>query len=931
MGLRQKVWLIMFFCFFAGGLTISAQDHIAPPDSVVLYPDSVISPYAHELSDSLLNIRADTIPTDSTAVADSIPSKPGFLEAPVTYQAKDSIVLTAGNMAYLFGEGDVKYQQIHLQSELIEMSMDNSEIFATHGVDSTGYEFGYPIFIDGAEPPLEARSMRYNFKTGKGYSTDALTQQGEGFLNAAVAKKMADNVMYLSDGRYSTCDIHEHPHYYIQLTKAKTRPGKDIVSGPVYLVIEDVPLPIGLPFAFFPFTQTYSSGIIMPTYGEDMTRGFFLQNGGYYFALSDYVDLALRGDIYTKGSWQLSARSAYRKRYKYMGGFDIDYELTKSGDKGFDDYRVVKAWRINWLHSQDPKANPFRTFSASVNFSTNQFDRNEIKGQAMPRSTSNTKGSSINITQRFPNSPWSISATMRITQSSRDSILSVTLPTLMLNMSMIAPFKRKNAIGPEQWYEKIKLSYTGNLENSITSKENEFFKKNLVRDWKNSMTHRIPVSAGFSLLNYINITPSLNYNERWLTKKNLMAWDTIQNRLVNDTTLYGFYRVYDYNASISAGTTLYGFYKPWSIFGGFVNMIRHRMEPSISYSLMPGFGKFYEEYSYQRYGGDMVEYYSPFEGAPGRKKQGTISFSLTNNIEAKIRSNQDSTGLKKISLIDNLSYNIGYKLAEDSLNWTDSQVSLRLKLSKSYTLSLSGSFETYIWGYNETTKQPYKINTPRWKVGKGLGRLQSGTNVNFSYTFDNNFIHTNPVINGIRRLLGGGDPADNNRTATNQSSNSDEENTSRNQTPTAPSTGTRLREDSRRNQSGDYDDDGYYNATIPWTLSVSYSLNLGRGDFNREKMEYGYALQHSLSFNGSIQPTANWQLTFNGSYDFKQKKIPYMALTVSRNLHCFQMSANIIPVGYQKQYMFSIAVSSSLLKDLKYDQRSNYWNGMSWY
>jgi hypothetical protein len=926
MCLKQKVWVIMFFCFLTGVISVSAQENI-------LHPDSVILPVIHEISDSLQYVPTDTIPSDTLNLeADTIRARPGMLEAPVTYQAKDSIVLTAGNMAYLFGEGDVKYQQIQLQAERIEMSMDSSVVFATFDVDSTGVEFGYPLYMDGSEQ-IEAKIMRYNFKTRKAHAKDVLTQQGEGFLMASVTKKMEDNTMNLLGGQYTTCDEHDHPHYYIQLTRAKTRPGKNIVAGPAYLVIEDVPLPIGLPFGFFPFSQTYSSGIIMPTYGEETTHGFYLRDGGYYFAINDYVDLALRGEFYTKGSWGASARSAYRKRYKYSGGLDAAYQVTKWGDKGFDDYSVTKAIRVNWQHSQDAKANPFRTFSASVNFATSQFDRNEIKGQAMPHTTENTKGSSISISQRFPNSPWNISATMNINQNSRDSSLNVTLPTLMINMSMIAPFKRKNAIGPELWYEKIKLSYTGNLQNSITSKESEFFKQNLVRDWRNGMNHRIPISATYSLFNVINISPSFNYQERWYTSKEIKSYDTIQNALVRDTMQYGFYRVYDYNASISAGTTFYGFYKPWSIFGGSVNMIRHRLEPSISYTMTPDFGDpkygYYKEYSYIRNGEEWVGSYSPFKdqpfGAPGGGRQGSISFSVSNNIEAKIRSNQDSTGLKKISLIDNLSYNISYNMAADSMNWSPSNVALRLKLSKSYTLNLNMAFDTYTYAYDANTKIAYPINTPRWKVGKGIGRLRS-TGTTFNYTFDNS------TINTIKGWFGSKGGTGETGAATSQSARADDEDTSPSPASDAPS-GTRLRGDSRRNQTGDFDEDGYFSVNIPWSFSISYGMQLAYdyGAFNPAKMEYDYTIRHTLSFNGNIQPTSKWRLTFSGSYDFDQKKIPYLALNVSRELHCFQMSASIVPVGYRKSYMFSIAVSSSLLKDLKYNQSSNYWNGLNWY
>jgi hypothetical protein len=406
----------------------------------------------------------------------------------------------------------------------------------------------------------------------------------------------------------------------------------------------------------------------------------------------------------------------------------------------------------------------------------------------------------------------------------------------------------------------------------------------------------------------------------------LQSWDTIQNRLVKDTTLYGFYRVYNYSASVSAGTTFYGFYTPWSIFGGFINTIRHRLEPSLSYTMTPDFGHprygFYEEYSYMRNGVEMFGYYSPYESPPGMGKQGSVSFSLNNNIEAKIRSNQDSTGLKKISLIDNLSYSISYNLAKDTCNWSNSRVGLRMKFSKSYTLNLSGEFDTYIYAYNETTKMPYQINVPRWKVGKGLGRLRS-TGTNFSYTFDNN------TINTIKGWFGKKDVTGEQRSTTTQSDDL-EDDMSPNPMPDTPTPGTRLRE-SNKTQTGNYDNNGYYNADIVWSFSISYGMTLAYGAFNPEKMEHDYTLRHTLSFNGNIQPTSKWRINYNGSYDFELKKIPYLTLNVSRDLHCFTMSASIVPVGYRKSYMFSIAVSSSLLKDLKYNQSSNYWNGLEWY
>ena len=572
-----------------------------------------------------------TISQDTTAV-DSIPPKKAGLDARVDYQAKDSIIMTADNWAYLFGEGDVKYEQIQLQSEKIEINMDSSIVYATYGLDSLGQEFGYPLFIEGGAQ-YESKTMRYNFDSKKGYISEVITQQGEGFVTANQTKKMPDDALNMVGGKYTTCDDHEHPHFYIHMTKAKVRPKKNIVTGPVYMVFEDVPIyPLMLPFCFFPFSDSYSSGILMPTYVDESTRGFGLRDGGYYFAFNDYIDLALTGEIYTKGSWGIAARSTYKKRYKYSGAFNLSYLVTKLGEKGMPDYSLSKDFKISWQHTQDSKANPYRSFSASVNFSTSSYDRNQLTGIYNNSSTSNTKSSSISFSQRFPNSPFSISATMNINQSSRDSSISLTLPNISITMSRIYPFKRKVQVGKERWYEKISMSYTGQFRNSITTKENLLFKSNLIRDWDNGMQHEIPISMTFPILKYINITPNFSYTERWYTHKVDKEYDMTTNQLVDRDTTYGFYRVFNYTASVSASTTLYGFFKPLPFLGDKIEMIRHRLEPSVSISYAPDFGAsrygYWKDYIYTDRNGNLQEVsYSPFEGQifspPGRGKTGS--------------------------------------------------------------------------------------------------------------------------------------------------------------------------------------------------------------------------------------------------------------------------------------------------------------------
>ena len=865
----------------------------------------------------------DTLPTDTLATDTT---RKGALEAPVAYQATDSIVMTSTNMAFLYGEGDVKYQQIQLQAEEIQMSMDSSTVFAKFGLDSIGEEFGYPLFIDGGDQ-YESKTMRYNFKTKKGYITDVITQQGEGYVTAGRTKKTETDALNMVGGRYTTCDDHEHPHFYIQMTKAKVRPKKNIVTGPVYMVFEDVPIyPLGLPFCFFPFSDTYSSGILMPTFGDESARGFYLRDGGYYFAINDYIDLALTGEIYTKGSWGLSAKSSYRKRYKYSGNFLVSYLVSKYGDKGLPDYSVSKDFKVNWTHTQDSKANPYLSFSASVNFATSSYDRNQLNGLYNPESTSNTKGSTVNITKRFPNSPLSISGTMSINQTTRDSSIAVTLPDLTVTLSRIYPFKRKQAVGKERWYEKISMSYTGYFRNSISTKENLLFKSNLIKDWTNGMQHRIPVSATFTAFKYLNISPSFNYTENWYTHKIEQAYDRQLGRMAPTDTTYGFYRTYEYDASISASTTLYGFFKPLPFFGGKkIEMIRHRFEPSISLSARPDFGAskfgFWENYVYTNDRGEQVEtYYSPFSGQlfspPSRGKSGSVNFSLNNNLEMKVKSDKDSTGFKKISLIDKLSLSQSYNMAADSFKWSDLSIGLRLKLSKNYTLNLNGTFDNYLYTYDEETRTARQIDKLRWGSGK-FPRLRS-TGTSFSYTFNNDT---------FRKWFGGGDEESGQQENTDASS--EENNNLTGPQDEEGKKGERLL--GKKKETGEYDADGYLKGEIPWSLSFNYSMSLGYGTFNPNKMEYNYRITHALSFNGNIQPTKNWRFNFNATYDFDTHKISYLTCNITRDLHCFQMSASFIPVGPYKSYTFSIAVSSSLLKDLKYNQSSSYREGQQWY
>lgn len=924
-----------FFLFFSVLCTtlvfilVEAQERVAPnvseweADSLSLQTSSVIDS-TH--TDSTLVLSTDQVLSADSLHTDTVTTKKkAVLDTRVDYEAKDSIVMYGRNLVNLFGEASVKYGTMELTGELIKINTDSSTVFATFITDSIGEEFGYPVFKDG-DQSYESKTMRYNFKTKKGFATGGITQQGEGYVTAGVSKKMSDDIMYMKNGKYTTCDDHDHPHFYLQLTKAKVRTGKNIVTGPAYLVIADVPLPVALPFGFFPFTDSYSSGILMPTYGDEMTRGFYLRDGGYYFAFSDYMDLAVTGEIYTKGSWGLNTRSSYRKRYKYSGSFNAGYLKTVTGDKGID-YNTSTDFKVNWTHSQDPKANPYRTLSASVNFSTSSYDRNQINSVYNSNTyTANTKASSVSYTQRFPDSKWTISANASASQNSRDSSVAVTLPNMTITMSTAFPFRRKQAMGEERWYEKISLSYSGAFQNSITTKEDKLFKSNLIKDWNNRFTHNIPISATFNVLKYLNITPSVNYREQWNTYHINQTYDSQLGRIAPADTVWGFNRVYSYNASLGFNTKLYGFFKPWSIFGDKVEMIRHVFTPSISISAQPDFGSsqfgFWRQMHYiDNSGEERDHWYSPYPGAPGRGKSGSLNFSIQNNVEMKVKSDSDSTGVKKISLIDNLSLSSSYNMAADSMKWADITMSLRLKFSKSYTLSVNAILDPYTYRADGS-----KQDVMRWQDGKGFARLKS-TGQSFSYTLNNDtFTKLWAKITG----------ADKEEEAQDSSSslnadNEEEAEEMDSETSTEQTAGSMRK---KKEAEGEYDSDGYLRSKIPWSLSLSYGLNLAyasRDKFDAFKREYPYLITQNFSFSGNITPTPGWNFNFSSSYDFDAKKIVYMNCSVSRSLHCWSMSASFIPIGPYKSYNFSISVNSSLLQDLKYDQSSNYRDAMRWY
>lgn len=868
----------------------------------------------------------DSIRLDSIAR-----KKSGGVDAPVTYSASDSLVYDAKNkVAHLYGTAQVKYENMDLASDRISMDIDKSNVKAMGTADSTaeGGIKGKPVFKMGSDE-YDTDTIKFNFKSKKALINNVYTEQQDGFLSGMRSKRDSSGVIYLQHGRYTTCD-EPHPDFYISLSRAKVRPGKDVVFGPAYLVVCDVPMPFAIPYGFFPFTKSYSSGFIMPTYGDESDRGFYLRDGGYYFAINDKWDLKLLGEIYTKGSWGLSAASNYRKRYKYSGSFYFSYQDTKTGDKGMPDFAEQESFKLQWSHRQDSKANPYSSLSASVNFASTSYERNNLNSLYNPQSmTQSTRTSSVNWSTNFSSIGMSLTATTNLSQNMRDSSLAVTLPDLNINIARFYPFRRKKMVGDERWYEKIALSYTGHVSNSISTKEDLLFKSNLIKDWRNGWEHRIPVSANFTLFKYINISPNFSFTDRMYTNKVTKSWNEQKQVEVADTT-YGFHNVYNWNMSISASTKLYGFWVPnRKLFGDKIQAIRHVLSPSVSFSYAPDFGAsrygYWDTYQKTDANGNVsLVSYSPYQnslfGVPGKGKQGSISFTLGNNLEMKVKSDKDSTGFKKISLIDAFDINMSYNTAAKVRPWSDLGIDLRLKWWKNYTYSMHAVFATYAYELDEQGN-PYVGTHTEWGKGR-FGRFQ-GMSQNFSFTL---------TPEKLKKLFGGGDDSDND----NSRNRDDDEGVD-------TSIETNIDDDMEAGKHGakkkggkaKTDDDGYMAFNMPWSLSVGYGITMRedtrREKFNESTMRYPYKFTQTLNFSGNVRISDGWNISFSSGYDFENKAMSMTTASLQRDLHCFNMSCSVVLAPYTS-YNFTFRCNASTLTDaLKYDKRSGYSNAVQWY
>ena len=941
--LKTKVFIILWavgsFCTLANGrmqgrsskIPVTEGDSVLAAsvrDSGLAHIDSLRKRIAGSdtlaIADSLLSdtLLSDTLQTDSVP-ADSVKKSKSALDQPVSYSATDSMTYEAGiSRANLYGSGKVNYMNLELQADLITMNLDSSIVHAMGRKDSTGKVTGEPLFKQGSDE-YEPEKISYNFKSQKAFINNVYTKQGEGFLISQDSKRDKEGVMYVAHGKYTTCDA-PHPHFYLALTRAKVRPGKDVVFGPAYLVVEDVPLPLAIPYGFFPFNKSYSSGFIMPTYGDELNRGFYLRDGGYYFAINDLIDLQLKGEIYTKGSWGLSAQSNYKKRYKFSGSFFASYQNTVEGEKNMPDYSRSTSFKVQWTHRQDAKANPAQSFSASVNFATQNYERNNLTSMYDPSSyTQSTRTSSVSYSRTFSDIGLTISGNFNLSQSMRDSSISMTLPSLNISLARFNPFKRKKMVGKERWYEKIAISYTGELSNSINTKENLLLKSSLLRDWKNGMKHYIPVSASFTVADYINITPQFTFTDRMYTNKINRHWDPETRREVADTT-WGFYNVYDYNMSISASTKLYGFYTPLpKIFGKKIQTIRHVFTPTVQMSYKPDFGAerfgFWDTYVKTDENGNVSQVtYSPFShgmySVPTQGKTGNISMSVSNNVEMKVKKHDS---IRKISLIDELGASLSYNMAAKTKPWSDLNTNIRIKLPWNYTFSLNAVFATYAYEFDENGNVRVGDRT-EWSYGR-FGRFQ-GMSQSLSYTFNN---ETFKKLFGLKR--------DKNNTAQNNSEETEELDTDTNLDPEMQAARKGAEKSSN---SGDLDEDGYLKFSLPWSFTVSYGVSMRENTaakINELRMRYPYKLTHTLNFSGNLRISEGWNISFSSGWDFNYKRLSMTTASLSRDLHCFTMSASVVLSPY-RSYNFNFAATAATLADvLRYKKQSSYSSNIEWY
>ena len=881
---------------------LPASDSITP-----LQPKSDTLLSAQQMRDSRRNRRTES--SDSTEVAaqslqtpkrDSTARKmtTSGLDEIVEGKNTDSLYYDIVNRkVYIYSEGDIKYADKSLKADFMRIDMNTKEIFAYGKADTVDGKptKTQPIFTDGGGS-YTMDTINYNFESEKALIQGVATQQGDGWLVGGRIKKQPDNSINIQHGKYTTCEHTDHPHFYLAMTKAKVIPGKKIITGPAYLVMEDVPIyPLCIPEGFFPISSGAKSGLLMPTYGEEAARGFYLRGLGYYFIINQHLDLALTGGFYTLGSWEVNAASRYIKRYKYSGNLNFDFSSVKTGDKGEPDYIKQNNFKFTWTHSQDPKANPGSTFSASVNLATSGYSK--YSATSLNDILATQTNSSISYSKSWAGTPFSFSMNMGISQNSQTRALSINFPNMVFNVARVYPFKRKEAVGKQRWYEKISFTYTGKLTNSVSAPESEIFTAQTLKNMRNGVEHTIPVSSSFTLFKYINFTPSFNYTERWYFKRQMQEWNPTTNKVEKLDPEYGFYRIYNYNASASLNTTIYGMWQMKKKTAK-VQAVRHTITPSVGVSYMPDFGNqkygFYQVVQADSLGGYTL--YSPYSdnayGVPGRGASASLNFSLKQSLEMKVLSKRDTSGVKKIKIIDDLSLSGSYNFLADSMGLSNISASLRTTIYGNFGLNLSATLDPY-----QVTPQGIRIN--KLLLSKGvLGRIMN-TGWSFGYTFKSREDKSQSAINDINSIP----PEYFN--------------------PFSDPYG--LMDPILRRQ---YMAQAYYDFSIPWNIGFNYVISYNVQYTNNGTTGFKRNVNQTLGFNGSVNLTPKTGIAFTSGFDIQNRKLTTTSISITRDLHCWQMSFVWIPFGSHRSWSFNIGVKAASLADLKYDKSQSMYDNL---
>ena len=770
--------------------------------------------------------------------------------------AKDSIKINIVNQkAYLFGEAKIIYEDITITAAYIEINWKKNTVYASTSTDTLGNKIGHPIFTEKDES-FKAHSITYNFKTKKAYVKQISKKEGEGFILGKTIKKEEDEIFYLEKGDYTTCDK-EHPHYSIRANKIKIIGNEKIITGPAYLTFFNIPTPILFPFGYFPNNQKKSSGIIIPSYGESAGLGFFLKQGGYYFTINDKMDLSIKSDIYSKGSWSLFSNLRYKRKYKYNGSLDLSYGNIINSMKGFPDYSIKRDFFIRWRHQQDLKANPSLQFSTNINAGSSTFHKNN-SFNANDYLT-NTFQSSVNINKRWIGTPFNLSANLRHNQNTQTKIINLSIPEITFNMNRVFPFKNIGKSIKKNWYHKIGVSYNMNTKNSISIADSILFTKEAFNNFRYGMKHNIPISTSVKILKHFTLAPRINITERWYLSQIEKNWNG--NSIITDT-INKFTRAHDYSFSASINTKIYGMIQ---MSKGKIETIRHVITPNISFNYRPDFGN--EKYGYYKSVqsdtlGNIQEYSimnNGIFGSPAKGRNGIIGFNLGNILEMKIKSKKDTTEeIKKIKILESLNISSSYNIFKDSLNLSTININARTRLLNIFDITFSSQYDPY----TTNKEQTQNINQLEINTNNRIARLKS----------------INSTI-GINL---------NNKTINQKKSKKED------------------------------DDEDFYE--IPWDLRANYSITYDKG---YRSAEFADTTQN-LNFSGNIKLTPKWKIGFRSGYDFDTKELTYTSVDIYRDLHCWEMLFNWIPMGLHRSYMLTIRVKSSILKDLKFEKRKDW-------